>query len=144
MVLCREGFEQVRKNVQREMNAEFQENGSTEKLKTYVVVDSVSENKDDTVYVVPAYKCPTVPAIYIHVNFEDDEEAPIFLVISKTRRAQQFSDAFDLVLDAQIKLVRRIDEGRWYIVYSLSSIVLRECCRCSFLMKSHLQLLRNK
>lgn len=107
--VCRRALEFVRND--DEVSAEiieFFEDKKTEKLKLYILDDSSSaENTSAPAEIVPAYKCPTTPAIYIHVSFDSDGD-PEYRIICKSRSPVPIFREF---LVYQTKFADEIIEG---------------------------------
>lgn len=106
---CQEGTEFIQRTLTKN-NFEFLETTKTEKLKLFLLIDSTADTSlDEPLEVLPAYKCPTIPAIYIHVDLIKRKNEPIYRVIFKD--STSFPSAMKLK-SYNLRLVDGIKEGK--------------------------------
>jgi len=80
---------------------------ATEKSKAYALVDA------ENIKILRAYKCPTKPTTYIHVDFIDKEDGQlIFKMIHKSKSSHP---VFGPIM-FQLHLVVDIVEGRLHVI----------------------------
>ena len=109
--LCQTGFHYVLK-YGKVKSFQIMENQKCEKLELYVFVNpSSSEDKSkDDVMVRPAYKCPTIPSSYVHINSDPSEgENSSFWIILKDS-APEFN--FNRIKEYHLQLADEIREGK--------------------------------
>ena len=84
---------------------EFLKRTATGRLKVYAYVDS----EMDKVLILPAYKCPTNPAMYVHVNFDHGNQGQsVYQVIYKIKHPRP---AFEHVM-FQLRVAVDMVEGK--------------------------------
>lgn len=117
---CLEAFEFVQK--QRRFQLEFSHTDKTEKLKLIMLIENFFAS-DDPFEIVPAYRCPTMPPIHIHVSFNGKETEPVYRIILKDFRVFPTQIKFTAY---NAKLANRITEGKLELLLkAVGSIVKR-------------------
>lgn len=125
---CHEGFQLVHigdkekyaESSQNKSVAESSQNKSVEKLKWYLFVSYVVDDRPNEVLL--AYKCPTNPPIYIPVPFDKNGNEQIYRILYK--KSYPFSTLMRFT-EYHMKLAKLIREGKTYSWVELCKFSLK-------------------
>jgi len=84
--ICQKGLEQF-SNEYPDRIKNFLEEKPTGEMRGYVVMDLVFEDILVNIDVRPAYQCPTIPPLFIHVDLEEEGQR-IFVVMFRRPRSR--------------------------------------------------------